>query len=177
MALILANGNEVFALPLRYPLNGWIPQTLEPCAEHGHNTPVLEWNSIVQQYGALKLLGVGCFLMAIGLWCLGRVVGIFLSVFGSHFGCYECGWKGRRDDLYRPFNIFGEMRLLKAVVEHALMPYYMLIHAVARMASPLACPECGSREVARLTSDAPPLPPPRKSRAARAWLKNRPKPN
>lgn len=108
------------------------------------------------------------------IWLIAAVITGIISFFSLDWGCYACGWRGRRRQIYRPdafkMNFSG---LPTFLITHTIGPFIILASVVMRLRSTLNCPECASTSVQPLTQDAPPLPPPRRSRAARAFLQGR----
>ncbi|CAG0934472.1 hypothetical protein PLCT1_02749 [Planctomycetaceae bacterium] len=115
-----------------------------------------------------------CVIAAFLIWLVATVLTGIISFFSPDWGCYACGWRGRRRHIYRPdalkMNFSG---LPSFLIVHTIGPFIMLAGVVLRLRSTLNCPECGSINVRPLTQTAPPLPPPRKSLKARAFLKQK----
>ena len=100
-------------------------------------------------------------------WILGQVT----SRIGCGYGCYDCGWRGKRHEMYR--KVPGLDGAAFHLVVHFFLVYYMLFHMIARASAELKCPECASPHVLRQDANAPPLPPPRRSMKARDFLRRK----
>jgi DNA-directed RNA polymerase subunit RPC12/RpoP len=102
---------------------------------------------------------------------LAWLVGQITSRLGKGYGCYDCGWRGKRHEMYQ--RVAGLDGIAFHLIIHFFLVYYMLYHMFARASAALRCPQCASPNVLRQTVDAPPLPPPRKSLKAREFLKRK----
>lgn len=111
------------------------------------------------------------------IWLLATILTGIISFFSHDWGCYACGWRGRRRQIYRPEGLkAGLSGLPSFLVSQTIGPFLLLAGVLMRLRSSLNCPECGSINVRALDEGAPTLPPPRKTRAARAFLQGLRKP-
>lgn len=100
-------------------------------------------------------------------WILGQVT----SRIGCGYGCYDCGWRGKRHELYQ--RVAGLDGIAFHLIIHFFLVYYMLYKMIAHSAAALRCPQCASPNVLKQAEGAPPLPPPKNSRKAREFLKRK----
>lgn len=115
-----------------------------------------------------------CVIAAFLIWLFAAILTGIISFFSPDWGCYACGWRGRRRQIYRPEGLrTGLSGLPSFLVTQTIGPFLMLAGVVMRLRSSLNCPECGSINVRALDQGAPPLPPPRVSRKAREFLKKK----
>ena len=118
-----------------------------------------------------ELITAMVFVAVVAVGALTWILGQVTSRLGRGYGCYDCGWRGKRHEMYR--KVPGLDGAAFHLVVHFFLVYYMVFHMIARASTPGRCPQCASPNILKQDENAPPLPPPKNSRKAREFLKKK----
>lgn len=149
-------------------------EVLGPGREPGPGTDRAMLGSQLKSSEVGQLVAGLAIIAAFLIWLLAAFLTGIISFFSPDWGCYACGRRGRRRQIYRPDALnLPNPGLPSYLIAHTIGPFLMLAGVVMRLRSTLNCPECGSINVRALPEGAPPLPPPKNSRKAREFLKRK----